>query len=1403
MSEEPRIAVFPVGIGAYQDSGLQDLAVDPEIERVCRSLAVFGGRHVPWPAPMRERGGDAVVKRLTEWRDGEPDSDTVLYWAGHGWSNNEDAALAHHLSPAHVGVSGLRPDVLAAMIADRQSMSPGSWAVVVVEACRSSRFVELVESSLSRMPHSPGRVLLIGVSGAGSIRLGTFADALAHCLENTFRAAETIELWDLARQLERTLQGSHVVPRRLGESALRRVLPSPATPPIAVDVDDELKRLLADLPDDVRRHFLTKAQGGETGELLWYFEGRERQLAEIASWLRTARSGMLVVTGPPGSGKSALLGQAVALSQPGFVDVMTANELIGPVSDEARPPADVFDTALLLTGLTAADAIGRIAADLRLGAVPAALATVGAQLRWLTAALSGVRATLLFDALDEAQQPIVLAGRILPALAAVPGVRVIVGTRRSTLEGPDLPPPVSDDLLEALGRPTTVEVPRDTEAVRRYVRRRVGSLTAATPEAADRIAAAIAARRQHFLYARLAVHEVAARPDLLFPGSSAMLAELLNGGHRGLFAAAVKRMSQRDLAYPVLLRALSLGLGRGLPIRDGIWELVASALPGGETVEDAAISGLLRDAAPYLMVDVEAGQSVYRLAHRTFQEHLLNWPGTDMTVLHRRILGVLLSAGGLNPYVVHHLAGHAAQVGTAAWGLLAWRPDVLDELDPAGVVAAVAGLGDPQLPPAVAAVHTARGDLITADRSLRRVLRHLAMARTRAVSDFRGESARPGLWCLRWANLTPYPRHGILHGHDGTVRAITALTVAGGRPLLVSGGSDHTVRLWNPATGVELRQFTGHTGPVLALAMLPGRVLASAGADAVVRLWEVDTGVELRRLIGHAGPVHALAVCPDLVVSAGDDATVRLWDPGSGAPVKVLRGHSGAVRALAVLSDRVIASAGEDGTIRFWDLDEGDEIHEPIAADGVLALAALPGVDGRNRVAAVGRYDGVRVWNPLTGAEVEWWRDHVGGAHALAVLRTELGETVLASGGTDRAVRFRSFDGDSAAAPLAGHTGGINALVFLPGRDRRRLASAGADQTIRIWRPRVTAEPERSLSGEDEISALARLRAPDGRDLVVSAGAEGVLQLWDPETGAKIRRFDGQANPGSSLAVLSATDGRTVIAAAGAGGRGLDARLRLWDSATGHEIASFGGLSHPVMAVLPGHGGLTWLAVAGSSTVRIWDPIGRTRALDMNIGHSGDDVGWVRAMAAVPGRRGRTRLVTAGTLGDVRWWDPVDGSLVARTPANRDDGVRALAALPGDGGPPLLAAAGDGGVARLWNAITAAPAGELSDAAGRVTAMTAVPGTNGRALLAIASDDGVVRLWDPRARSRLAHLPCNFRINALAWAGGSLLIAGSDGLLAARIGLMDHHRGPPAPRLHPIGGPDIAAARRLGNSRTW
>src|ERR1043166_1544333 len=116
------------------------------------------------------------------------------------------------------------------------------------------------------------------------------------------------------------------------------------------------------------------------------------------------------------------------------------------------------------------------------------------------------------------------------------------------------------------------------------------------------------------------------------------------------------------------------------------------------------------------------------------------------------------------------------------------------------------------------------------------------------------------------------------------------------------------------------RALTAHTGEIFALAFSPdNRWLASGAGDNTIRLWEPATGREMRLLRGHLGAIRALVFAPDnkILASAASDATIRTWDVTTGQELKALPSRFGTPRAVAFSPEgQLVATGGDDGTVR-------------------------------------------------------------------------------------------------------------------------------------------------------------------------------------------------------------------------------------------------------------------------------------------------------------------------------------------------------------------------------------------------------------------------------------------------------------------------------------------------------
>jgi TRAP-type C4-dicarboxylate transport system substrate-binding protein len=185
----------------------------------------------------------------------------------------------------------------------------------------------------------------------------------------------------------------------------------------------------------------------------------------------------------------------------------------------------------------------------------------------------------------------------------------------------------------------------------------------------------------------------------------------------------------------------------------------------------------------------------------------------------------------------------------------------------------------------------------------------------------------------------------VLTGHSDMV--IRSAYSPDGKYVLTAS-VDRTARLWDPATGNEVRVFE-HPNIVSAITFSPdGKTIATGCEDNVTRIWDIATGQIVREFTGHQGFVQGVAFSPDgrFLLTGSDDKTARLWDLSTGETVRVFKDHRGAVQIVAFSPDsNLIATASNDTVARVWDLQAFPDTAGP--ADAITLRLAVADQGGR------------------------------------------------------------------------------------------------------------------------------------------------------------------------------------------------------------------------------------------------------------------------------------------------------------------------------------------------------------------------------------------------------------------------------------------------------------------------
>jgi WD40 repeat protein len=574
-------------------------------------------------------------------------------------------------------------------------------------------------------------------------------------------------------------------------------------------------------------------------------------------------------------------------------------------------------------------------------------------------------------------------------------------------------------------------------------------------------------------------------------------------------------------------------------------------------------------------------------------------------------------------------------------------------------------------------------------------------------------------------------------------QAVYAVAFSPDGKQIASAGYDNRVLVWDAAEakpfpfhklsdGNEIadptfRELRGHTAAVRTIRFAKLRdknLLVSGGHDNTIKVWDLDAGRETHTLRGHAGWVRSCDLHGSMVLSGSKDGSVKLWNLDGYEEYRVIKGKvlSGHAAGLlsAVFSPRgqAILTASQDHTARMWDAHDGKLLNT--YAEGHRFLTANAAFFDDNRYLLTAAMDNtVRKWDMASGAQIDVF-ENTGGS---AILALSHNQKWLLTGGKPKEATLWDLEQKTPLQTFSGHRQDVTALAFSP--DDSLVATCDISGRVQMF---YAATGERLWRNDIHTAPInACLFTPDGKRLLTASSDDTVGQL-SVETGEDLFR-EGLAHGAPVLSMAITRDGSWLVTAAD------DGKVRIWNLKERREEFLSGVEGRPSTVAISRDGSTFCTAglVTGETTgdqsqgpksvVQFWDFVTRKEIPDSRM-----NAGMIWSVTFPP-RPGYVLLVG----GRGARLEKIGGGETMNFSAHG-----AVASVNFSPDESTIVTAGSDAAVKLWNAQTGEALRKIATGhAGPVNWAEYSP--QGDAILT-ASDDKSARLWDARAFEEVLRL---------------------------------------------------------------
>lgn len=287
-----------------------------------------------------------------------------------------------------------------------------------------------------------------------------------------------------------------------------------------------------------------------------------------------------------------------------------------------------------------------------------------------------------------------------------------------------------------------------------------------------------------------------------------------------------------------------------------------------------------------------------------------------------------------------------------------------------------------------------------------------------------------------------------LYSLTGGEEEVHTLTLADQGDLLVTGGTDQRVRIWDLKRSGDTRSVSQHDGAVVSVTLSPcGQYGLSAGKDSMVNLYELATMKIVNRM--RAEGVSKLFTLRDgkhFLTSSGDGC-VTLWDGERGAVVREFGCHGERLTCVAMTTDAELLVAGNDnGKLLFWNTSSGQRLKTLSSHDSSVVNVSFANGADFNCIVSTSKSGELCIRNFRTGKLSLRYRLN---AVEIACSTVNASSSLLAVGSGDTNCYIIGLPTGQRRSVLVGHTLTVTGACFTP--DSTQCFTSSLDRTIRLF----------------------------------------------------------------------------------------------------------------------------------------------------------------------------------------------------------------------------------------------------------------------------------------------------------------------------------------------------------------